>query len=57
MAELQKGSGGTVVVWIIGVCIVVFVMMQIKGSQDGCEASGRQSQGLTECVEPSPSAP
>lgn len=51
---MQKGQGGTVVLWIVGAIIVVFVMMQIKGGRDGCEASGRQTQGLVECVELKP---
>jgi len=56
VADIQKGDGGKVVLLIIGAIVVVFVMMQIKGGRDGCEASGRQTQGLVECVEPSPSS-
>lgn len=55
MADVQKGRGGTVILWIIGIIAVVFVLFTIKGGRDGCEANGRQTQGLVECVELMPS--
>lgn len=56
MADMQKGQGGTVALWIVGIVAVVFVLFTIKGGRDGCEASGKQAQGLVECVEPNPSS-
>lgn len=56
MGDLQKSNNGGLILAIVLGLIVVFVMVQIKGGRDGCEASGRQTQGLVECVESSPSS-
>lgn len=44
-------SRGALMGWFIGGFLVVFVLLQVKGGNDGCEASGRQVQGAVECVE------
>lgn len=51
MADMQKGQGGTVILWIIGIIVVGFVLFQLKGSRDGCEVGGGTPRGM-ECLTP-----